>query len=109
MATTDVSPDVRSGGDHYEYRIQRRYFKTFKEPRNRFQKIVKFFFGGEGVILALFAVSKCICAINKTFSNILLKVKTSFFASICQSPFDSYQILNIEGLYSLYSIPAYMD
>jgi hypothetical protein len=46
----------------------------------------KFFF----VILALFEDFKCKCEKNCTFSNILQKVKSYFFANIYHSPFDSH-------------------
>ncbi len=42
------------------------------------------------VILALFAYCKCKCEKNCTFSNILQKVKSYFFANIYHSPFDSH-------------------
>ncbi len=42
------------------------------------------------VIIALFAFLKCKCEKNCTFSNILQKVKSYFFAHIYQSLFDSY-------------------
>ncbi len=42
------------------------------------------------VIIALFAILKCKCEKNCTFSNILQKVKSNFFANIYQSPCDSY-------------------
>jgi hypothetical protein len=35
-----------------------------------------------GVIIALFAILKCKCEKNCTFSNILQKVKSYFFANI---------------------------
>ncbi len=43
-----------------------------------------------GVILALFVYFKCKCEKNCTFSNILQKLKSYFFAIIYHSPFDSY-------------------
>ncbi len=42
------------------------------------------------VIIALFAILKCKCEKNCTFSKILPKVKSYFFANIYQSPCDSY-------------------
>ncbi len=42
------------------------------------------------VIIALFAILKCKCEKNCTFSNILQKVKSYFFANIYHSPCDSY-------------------
>ncbi len=42
------------------------------------------------VIIALFAYLKCKCEKNYTFSNILQKVKSYFFANIYHSPCDSY-------------------
>ncbi len=42
------------------------------------------------VIIALFRFLKCKCEKNCTFSNILLKVKSYFFANIYHSPSDSY-------------------
>ncbi len=42
------------------------------------------------VIIALFAILKCKCEKNCTFSNILQKVKNNFFANIYHSPCDSY-------------------
>jgi hypothetical protein len=42
------------------------------------------------VILALFAMLKCKCEKNCTFSNIFQKVKSYFFANIYNSPCDSY-------------------
>ena len=42
------------------------------------------------VIIALFAYFKCKCEKNCTFSNILQKVKSYFFANIYHSPCDSY-------------------
>jgi hypothetical protein len=42
------------------------------------------------VIIALFAILKCKCEKNCSFSNILQKVKSYFFANIFQSPCDSY-------------------
>jgi hypothetical protein len=42
------------------------------------------------VIIALFAILKCKCEKNGTFSNILQKVKSYFFANIYHSPCDSY-------------------
>ncbi len=47
---------------------------------------IKFFW----VIIALFAYFKCKCEKNCTFSNILQKVKSNFFANIYHSPCDSY-------------------
>ncbi len=43
-----------------------------------------------GVIIALFAILKCKCEKNYTFSNILQKVKSYFFPNIYHSPFDSH-------------------
>ncbi len=43
---------------------------------------LKFFW----VIIALFAILKCKCEKNYTFSNILQKVKSYFFANINHSP-----------------------
>jgi hypothetical protein len=43
-----------------------------------------------GVIIALFAILKCKCEKNCTFSNILQKVKSYFFANIYHSPCDSH-------------------
>ncbi len=51
------------------------------------------------VIIALFAILKCECEKNCTFSNILQKVKTYFFANIYHSPCDSHKVWNIEGPY----------
>ena len=42
------------------------------------------------VIIALLGFLKCKCEKNCTFSNILQKVKSYFFANIYQSPCDSY-------------------
>ncbi len=42
------------------------------------------------VIIALFAYFKCKCEKNCTFSNIFKKVKSYFFGTIYQYPFDSY-------------------
>ena len=42
------------------------------------------------VIIALFGFLKCKCEKNFTFSNILQKVKSNFFANIYHSPSDSY-------------------
>jgi hypothetical protein len=42
------------------------------------------------VIIALFGFLKCKCEKNCTFSNILQKVKSYFFANIYHSPSDSY-------------------
>ena len=42
------------------------------------------------VIIALFAILKCKCEKNCTFSNILQKVKSYFFANVYHSPCDSY-------------------
>jgi hypothetical protein len=41
------------------------------------------------VIIALFAILKCKCEKNYTFSNILQKEKSYFFANIYHSPYDS--------------------
>ncbi len=43
-----------------------------------------------GVIIALFAILKCKCEKNYTFSNILQKVKSYFFDNIYHSPCDSH-------------------
>jgi hypothetical protein len=42
------------------------------------------------IILALFAILKCKCEKNYTFSNIFQKVKSYFFDNIYHSPCDSY-------------------
>ncbi len=60
-------------------------FSVFLIPIMIFFK-KKFFW----VIIALFAYFKCKCEKNCTFSNILLKVKSYFFANIYLSPCDSY-------------------
>ena len=63
---------------------QHKILRFFDTHNDIFQE--KFFW----VIIALFAYFKCKCEKNCTFSNILQKVKSYFFANIYHSPSDSY-------------------
>jgi hypothetical protein len=73
---------LKAGINKFEISIK---FCVFLIPILIFFK-KKFFW----VIIALFAILKCICEKNGTFSNILQKVKSCFFANIYHSPCDSY-------------------
>ncbi len=50
-----------------------------------------------GVIIALFGFLKCKWETNCTFSDILQKVKSYFFANVYHSPCDSHEVWNIEA------------
>jgi hypothetical protein len=65
---------VEVGINEFEISIK---FCVFLIPILIFFKKKKF-----GVIIALFAILKCKCEKNCTFSNILQKVKSYFFANI---------------------------
>ncbi len=73
---------LKAGINEFEISIK---FCVFLIPMMIFFK-KKFFW----VIIALFAYFKCKCEKNCTFSNILQKVKSDFFAIIYHSPCDSY-------------------
>jgi hypothetical protein len=73
---------MKAGINEFEISIK---FCVFLIPILIFLK--KNFFG---VIVALFAYFKCKCERNCTFSNILQKVKSNFFANNYHSPLDSY-------------------
>ncbi len=69
---------------HQQIWNQHKILRFFDTHIDKFQE--KFFW----VIIALFAILKCKCEKNGTFSNILQKVKSYFFANIYHSPCDSY-------------------
>jgi hypothetical protein len=69
---------------YYEFEISIKFCVFFIPIMIFFKK--KFFL----VIIALFAYFKCKCEKNCTFSNILQKVKSFFFANSYHFPFDSY-------------------
>ncbi len=73
---------LKAGNNKFEISIK---FCVFLIPILIFFKKKNFW-----VITALFAILKCKCEKNCTFSNILQKVKLYFFANIYHSPCDSY-------------------
>ncbi len=77
---------VRSISESRHQRIwnQHKILRFFDTHNDIFKK--KIFW----VIIALFAFFKCKCEKNCTFSNILQKVKSYFFANIYHSQCDSY-------------------
>jgi hypothetical protein len=82
LALAFLGAFVQVGINEFEISIK---FCVFLIPILTFFKN-KFFW----VIIALLAYLKCKCEKNCTFSNILQKVKSYFFANIYHSPFDSH-------------------
>jgi hypothetical protein len=77
MAKTDVCPSSVVTTMNTEFRDG--IFKLLRSPGIDSKNSSSFFFlGGEGVILALFSVSKCICAKKNIFKN-FTKSKSFFF------------------------------
>jgi hypothetical protein len=81
LALAFLGAFLKAGINEFEISIK---FCVILIPLIFFKK--KFFW----VIIALFGFLKCKCETKCTFSDILLKVKSYFFANIYHSPYDSH-------------------